>query len=248
MLRPISLIVSFTLAGLPSIFGGTLTPIQDNQVQSGANATKIMGTNGSDPTMQLAARDGDFNRKVYLDFDITSALSAGQEFSDATLSLTTSGLVGSAGSFPSVTFNVYGLTGATTWSESTITWNTAPYNNTPSALALDTARSILLGTFTVTTSNVTNQTYTFNGGSGALATYLNWAAGRLGDYYGTTVTSRPAASIVLTAATGPNSSQPGVAIYSSESTTPAYVPALTFTTAASPEAASAATLAAGGCL
>lgn len=244
VLRTLTLLASLSCSVLSEAVADTLSVVQDNQIQSGANAATVQGTSGSSATWQLAARDTDFNRKVYLGFDLTGALPVNNAFANATLSLTSSALLGTAGSYTTVSFNVYGITGTTAWSESTITWNNAPYNNTGSAIALNASGTVLLGSFTVTLSSVANVTHTFTGTSGALTTYLNWSAGLLGDHYGTGVTSLNTPSLVLTSTTGPDMNLPGVTFHSSEAATSAYRPAVTFTAAAIPEPATAAIIAA----
>ncbi|MDF3055801.1 MAG: hypothetical protein K0R17_16 [Rariglobus sp.] len=247
--RAFTLAVSVACLSLASAHAATLLVVQDNQIQSGTtNAVTVQGTSGSATTWQLAARDTDFNRKVYLGLNLTGALQPNQEFANATLSLTSSALLGSAGAFTTVSFNVYGITGSTSWSESTITWNNAPYNSTSSAIALNSSGTVLLGSFSVTLSSVANTTHTFTGTSGALTTYLNWAAGRLGNHYGTGVTSLNTPSLVLTSTTGPNMNLPGVVFHSSEAATSAYLPSITFSAAAIPEPANVALLAAAATL
>lgn len=241
--RTLTLLLALSCSGLPFASAATLSVVQDNYVQNGS-PDAVLASNGAGTTFVVAARDSLYNRKAYLGFDLTGVLQSNQEFENATLSLTSSALVGAAGSFTDVSFNVYGITGATAWSESTITWNNAPYNNTSSAIALNSSGTVLLGSFSVTLSTAVNQTHTLTAISGSLATYLNWAVGLLGDHYGTGVTSLDTPSLVLTSSTGPNSNLPGITFHSSEATNAAYQPTIIFDTVAIPEPATAAFLSA----
>lgn len=244
--RTLTLLVALSCSRLPFASAATLSVVQDNYVQNGS-PDAVLASNGSGTTFVVAARDSLYNRKAYLGLDLTDALQSNQEFENATLSLTSSALVGAAGSFSAVSFNVYGITGATAWSESTITWKNAPYNNTSSAIALNSSGTVLLGSFSVTLSTAVNKTHTLTAISGSLTTYLNWAAGLLGDHYGTGVTSLNTPSLVLTSTTGPNMDLPGIAFHSSEATNAAYQPAITFDTVAIPEPATAALILAVAC-
>jgi hypothetical protein len=78
---------------------------------------------------------------------------------DATLGLTlTSGPLSGNPSSPPInyTFNVYALndTGSDSFSETGVVYNSAPGNDTSSGKAVNTSTTTLLGTYSVTTSNV----------------------------------------------------------------------------------------------
>lgn len=243
-LRRLVLFTPLFLSVLPPIDAGTLTAVRDNHVQDGvANSDNVQGNAGSDPTMFIAVRATPYNRKAYVGFDVTSALQPGESFADATLTLTTAGLLGTAQSYTTLTFNVHGLTGDLSWDESTITWNNAPYNDTANARNLVSSGSVLLGTFTVNVASATNASHVFGGDSDVLDTYLNWSAGLLGDHYGTGVTSLAAPTIVITAADAVAPDRPGISIYTSEAANASFAPVISFSTATIPEPASAGVLA-----
>ncbi|WOO40051.1 DUF7594 domain-containing protein [Rubellicoccus peritrichatus] len=200
----------------------TLALAKSAFVKSGFDADNNFG---SESTLAVAARGTSYNRKAYLQIDLTNLTASQTWFSASSLELTayTAPLIGPATG--SVTFHVYGVVDADmAWNESTITWNNAPNNDIASAGGVNPAGTVLIDSFTIDTASITaNQTFSI---SGELDNYLNWATGKLGDYYGTRETTAAGnlATLIITSTGGNN--DPGVRFYSDDTS---YPPSLSYT-------------------
>lgn len=175
---------------LPFLVSASLHASEPAQVLVATQDTFIHGGNagtnyGSSQNLQLAGRNVNNARKIYLGFDL-SGVDATKGFdatSSLSLSFANSSLIGSANG--SVSFNVYGITDNTAqFDESVITWTNAPKNNTSNSTAFHVTAVALLGTVTIDSTSVTEDASVVLSGLG-LANYLNWAVGNSGDAYGT---------------------------------------------------------------
>ena len=112
---------------------------------------------------------GDYIFKGYMRFGLSSLT---EDVGSATLTLTLS--YEDMGDSESATIDIYGLndgtTGETTWSETTLTWNNAPGNDT-SGNGLNNAT--YLGSITVSGSDALGTTYTTSGTGTNLVSFLN---------------------------------------------------------------------------
>ncbi len=214
----------------------TLSVLQAAFVKDGVNANTNFG---SGSTLEVAARGISYNRKAYLQVDLSGLATSQTWFSASSLTLTTysSPLIGPAAG--DVTFNVYGIVDEdAVWDESTITWNNAPNNDTDSPAGVNPDGTVLLGSFTMDTSSIgANQQVSI---SGEFDHYLNWATGKLGNYYGTgqTAAAGNIVTFIITSTGGTN--DPGVRFYSDDSGSPPFLsytvgtPALSAPTLISP--------------
>jgi hypothetical protein len=131
-----------------------LTPQADTFGQSNNS-----GPYGSASALLVKYSDGpatgEYHRKAWFRFDMSSR--TGRVLSDSTLALP---LVNSyAGSTPTDApweFQVYGLTdeSADLWDEATATWSNLPGNLVSSANGVDSAKTVSLGTFTVSGTGI----------------------------------------------------------------------------------------------
>ncbi|WP_309380798.1 DNRLRE domain-containing protein [Cerasicoccus frondis] len=229
--------LAFLLLGVAAqCHADTLSITNASYVKDGVDANTNFGNASA---LAVAARGTSYNRKAYLEVDLTGLTTSQTWFSAASLTLTfySSPLIGPAAG--DVTFNIYGVVSDdAAWSESTITWDNAPLNDTVSASGLNPDGTVLLGSFTVDTSSIgASQQLTI---SGEFDNYLNWAVGKLGDYYGTQQAAADGnlATFIITS-TG-ETSDPGVYFYSDDSGSAPYlsytvgVPALSAPTLISP--------------
>lgn len=208
---------------------------QDTYIHGGNQTTNY----GSATSMQLAGRNVNNARKIYLGFDL-SGVDASKGFdatSTLTLSFANSSLIGDANG--SVSFSVYGITDNTAqFDENAIVWlapaesgfSSAPKNNTGNSTGFHVTNVALLGSVIVDSTKVTQNASVVLSGLG-LANYLNWAVGNSGNAYGTGATQANGKKITLMLAidapyAGPN--YPGFYFYSSEAIVlDAYKPHLT---------------------
>lgn len=216
----------------------TLTATQATFVQNDSLANTNFGTN---TTLQVANRNLT-SRKTYLEFNLASQLGSGETFSTSSLTITTANYlatgspsIGTPTGNGIVTFSIYGLINGAAWSESTLTWNNANTvgNDVASNTAVVASATTLLGTITINTTGL-SEGVNFTLSSPELVQYLNWAAGTLGDFYQTGITSDLLPTFIITAQ-GTSLNSAGVAFASDEFATAAYRPSLAFTTAAVPE-------------
>lgn len=193
----------------------TLDALGDAYVKDGASA----GSNtGSSTVLEVAARGTGNDRKIYLSFDVSTLPYS--SYSGSSLSLTLSSLLGTADGNVSISF--YAITDSTpTFDQSTITWNNAPKNITDNFIEFSDVGTTELGSVNIdTTSSTINGTVVTLQGA-AFDTFLDWATGNLGDYYGTGATSATDGKITImismTAISTPY--EPGFRFYSSEGAT-----------------------------
>lgn len=164
----------------------------DSFVRAGSSNVNTNYNSGSNlPYLDVKSQSGDmqYTRKSYARFDLTDAPDT---VTEATLTLTNAGFLGSSSSSKVWTFEVYGLLDnfvpgsgilGNTWGESAITWNNAPANNTASAYGV-IAGSVYggapLGTFTITGTGSVGATYSISGS--ALVDFLNSDTDGLGTF------------------------------------------------------------------
>jgi hypothetical protein len=184
---------------------------QDSYIQDGSSADSVLSGN-----LQVSNRGSGFNRKTYLEIDLSSAIPTEQKIGTATLKLTLA-VFSPSNSTEDSTFNVYGIIDNNdTWDQSTLTWNNATKNDTASSNGVSTTGTVLLGTVTFNPSTLgVNNTITFS--SAGLANYLNWAAGLNGDFYSSGITSDTdkKVTIILTSV---SATSPAVSVYNLEGT------------------------------
>ncbi|MDR1279455.1 MAG: DNRLRE domain-containing protein [Opitutaceae bacterium] len=111
---------------------------RDAYVQSGDNRTGTFGQSDSG-VLDIAGRDSSYNRKIYLGVDLAPVFATIGTPDNVALTLTidttkTGGFIrGSSAEKAPSTIRLYAVaTGASVWSETAITWNNAPANNTGS--------------------------------------------------------------------------------------------------------------------
>lgn len=190
----------------------------------------------------VTSRTGNYARKTYLSFDLSS-LSDVTVDAASSLSLGFVSLSGPASGL--VTLYVYGITDSTaTFDESTITWNNAPKNDTEHYTNFSSSGVTLLGTITVDSNAVVSGTTVSLSGS-ALASFLNWALGNSGDYYNTGATSATGGIVTLMLGSDPEyankDTKPGINFYSKDaSVANSLKPQLNLVTSSIPEPATAA--------
>jgi hypothetical protein len=167
---------TLAIVGVLAVFGpraeaGPFLATQDNFVAS-AGPNTVQGTGGQASFLLVKnGGGGGFHRKAYLQFDLSTLPLGGPVFtSNASLTLnfidTTSVVPNESLPAPGSSFNftVYALAnGNDGWSESTITWNNAPQNNTASGNGM-LGGATAVGSFSVT-------------GTGAGAHTINLAPG-----------------------------------------------------------------------
>ena len=178
-------------AALAAVGQETITPTADARIDGGAPNTNF----GS--AVELFVRNGGdnmaFHEKAYLEFDIGGLLGSGERFLNASFSLTMSraGSPTTAG-----TMTVYGIVdNADSWTESGITWDTAPKNDTSSGSGV-LGNTVVLGTATIPVGAVQETTITFS--DSGLTEYLNWAAGAIADPYGSGASADTALTLIVT--------------------------------------------------
>ncbi|CAN5914176.1 FecR domain-containing protein [soil metagenome] len=148
----------------------TITTVEGN---GKANYVASPGTKThfSDTLLLLKHTDHkDCRRKAWLGFDLTSL--QGREVKDASLTLTFEPTgFGYASLLPDCVFTVYGLTDHSLdgWSESDLSWDNAPANDSETA-GVDMSKAVALGTFTIP-QGVLEGAFTMR--SVALAEFLN---------------------------------------------------------------------------
>lgn len=206
-----------------------LTANQATYVRSNASSGSNFGTAAS---LEVANRSN-ASRKAYTEFDVSGQLDPGQSFSNVNFSLTvfSTPLIGA--STGNVTFTIYGLTNGASWAQNSLTWDTANTvgNDITSPTAVLAASTTNLGTITIDTTTVgANQVVSLS--STALTNYLNWAAGNLGNFYSTGVTSDLTPTFIITAQ-GSSQGSAGVSFWSDSAATTTSRPSLSF--AAVPE-------------
>lgn len=159
----------------------TLPDVADAFVNGGDTTTDSTGVNFGTLSTLIVKYHGAsgslsrYDRKAYIRFD-TSALTSATD--SATLNLTVS--LNNDGKSPATpqpfTLEVYGLlTGATSWGETTITWNNAPGNDTSSANGLLATDVVDLGTLNILDTDIAGVTVSFS--TAALTGFVNDAIG-----------------------------------------------------------------------
>lgn len=217
---------------LPALVSTSLHAAEPAQILVATQDTFIHGGNketnyGNATSLQLAGRNVDNARKIYLGFDL-SGVDASKGFSEAStlsLSFANSTLIGQGSSLllTPLSFSVYGITDNTAqFNESVITWSgentTAPKNNTSNSTGFHVTNVALLGSVTIDPTSVAQNGSVVLSGLG-LANYLNWAVGNSGDAYGTGRTQANGKKITLMLAIDApyaGTSYPGFYFHSSE--------------------------------
>lgn len=148
--------------------------------------------------LRIGARSMSFARKVYLGFDLSGLnVSTGAE-PVLSLTLSSSPLVPPDIGDGIVKINVYGITDTTPmFSETDIDWDNAPKNDTIALTKFHMDGVVLIGSILIDTSadDLADSTVSISGRE--LSTFLNWAVGNLGDYYGTGATQANDKKITL---------------------------------------------------
>jgi sialate O-acetylesterase len=182
--------------------------VQTNYISDDAlvrGGTYTNNSNGTGPyTLARNSNSSDARYKTYLRADLTSALNAGEKFTNSALKLT--GYTNGAVTTTALTYRVYGITdNDDAWIESDtntsiqIKWSNAPKNNS-SGDSVVTTGTVLLATFTLASgTSVDNAAFTFSGA--ALDQYLNWTAGAIADPYGYGDSADKKATFIITMAT-----------------------------------------------
>jgi hypothetical protein len=167
--------------------------VADAYVWSG---TRAVNNYGASTTMDLRnpSTIGNFARKIYVKADVGSILGAGEVFDNAALNL-----ILDKDTDEAVSINIYGIVdNADLWTESEITWDNAPKNDTGSGSDVLGGTS-LLGTVNVASGVVSGSTIVFS--SAELSEYLNWTAGTIADPYGNGASFDTFATFIITSST-----------------------------------------------
>ncbi|MBC2603422.1 DNRLRE domain-containing protein [Puniceicoccus vermicola] len=159
---------------LSPTYADTISSSQGSFVKSGDNADINYDSINQ---LQIAARGANNDRKIYLKFNLNGLLGSGEEFANTSFGLTT--IAGNnsdvllGGATGNIDFSVYGITdNDDDWSESTVTWNNAPKNDTGSRTGVISSGTVDLGSFTIDSSTVTgDQPFSISGE--VLDTFLN---------------------------------------------------------------------------
>lgn len=137
------------------------------------------------------------NEKAYIAFDLSGQLGSGEIFDNTSLSLTMSR---PGNSTTDVTLTIHGIVdNQDSWTESGITWNNAPKNDTSSRSAL-LSNTVVLGTYTITAGTAAETVISF--ANTDLTSYLNWTAGAVSDPYGNGASTDTIATIIVTGNNG----------------------------------------------
>ena len=170
----------------------TIIASADSYIDSGAQSTNF----GSDSQLFLRGGSvaGGTVEKLYYQFDVGGILAAGEVFDGVELSITTNG---SQGSSPSgFDWTLHGITDNNdSWTESTITWNNAPKNDTSGTGVVSTGTATLTN-FTFAPVPAGSDTYTISGAG--LDEYVNWKAGAIADPYGNGAATDTVATLIVT--------------------------------------------------
>lgn len=179
----------FALLLVGGSFGDVVKISKDAYVRGGINADTNYGA-----VDQLWVRDSasaDNRLKTYLEMDVGSVLGVGEQFSGVTV-----GLKSVLSQTSGTTFSLYGIVdNSDAWTETTVTWNNAPRNNTTSGSAM-LAGASLLATLNVSAGAfISGVVYTF--ADDRITEYLNWTAGVVADPYGNGVSADTKATFVI---------------------------------------------------
>lgn len=168
-------IVSSLIIFSASVSATTLTSQADAFIVS-FDPNLVSGTTSDLRVKNAASSDGSSNvnlsasRKVYIQFDL-SGLS--QNATNSSFSLVNAGGAGGNPVSGTQTFNIFGLNDGVSgenWTESNLTWNNAPANNTTSRSGV-TSSATLLGQFTINGTGNAGDLIQFSGSN--LDDFLN---------------------------------------------------------------------------
>ena len=149
---PALFIAMFACAFTTRVCAAPIPALKDTFVRGGQSATNTSG--GISNLLAIKADPSDSNldsaRKTLFAFDLSS-IPLGQTVSSAIITVNLTGSLGGTLTDTSKiwTFNVYGITDESldNWTEADTNWNNAPGNNTTSQTGVNTAKTVLVGTF-----------------------------------------------------------------------------------------------------
>jgi hypothetical protein len=187
----IGLILAVGMSHADVIRSGEITVEDDAHVRGGTNAETNYGTHN-----QLWVRNttgANDQLKIYLEANAGGILASGEIFSNAALTLKSA--LDESGSS---TVSLYGIVdNGDAWTESGITWNNAPKNDTASGDGV-LSGTVLLATLDMNNS-VVGTDYTF--ADARISEYLNWTAGAISDPYGNGASGDQLATFILVSST-----------------------------------------------
>ena len=163
-------------------------------VDSGATTTNF----GSTPQLLIRGAGGGNTEKLYYQFDVGGILAAGETFDNVEFKLGTHPNQSSSTVGPDWT--LHGITDNNdSWTQSGITWDNAPKNDTSGTGVLSSGTTTLAN-FSLGSTPAGENIYTINGSD--LDEYLNWKAGAIADPYGNGAASNTIATIIVTSNNG----------------------------------------------
>ncbi|AKJ65627.1 DNRLRE domain-containing protein [Kiritimatiella glycovorans] len=150
---------------------------------------------GAATQLFLRGGGGANTEKLYYQFDVEGILGSGEVFDGVEFSIAThpNQPVNATG----FNWTLHGITDNNdSWTESGITWDNAPKNDT-SGTGVVSGGTTNLANFTFASVPAGTATYTISGAG--LDEYLNWKAGAIADPYGNGAADNTVATIIVTA-------------------------------------------------
>lgn len=176
MYQKIFFVLSFSLMVFSITVSATTLTAQADAFVIASSPNSTNGTGSTFLVKNAASSDGSTNvnlsasRKAYIQFDLSSQSGPA---TNTSLSLVYAGGAGGIAVSGLQTFNIFGLNDGVSgenWSESTLTWNNAPANNTTSRSGV-TSSATLLGQFTIDGTGTSGEIIQLSGTS--LNDFLN---------------------------------------------------------------------------
>jgi hypothetical protein len=188
-MKRIVALVMFTQLLTGIACAGVITITTDAHVRGGINANSNYGTNEFLWVRDTAGANDQL--KIYMEVDAGSILVGGEKFSGVSVNLK-SALTDT----PATTLSLYGIVNnGDSWTETGVTWNNAPQNNTASGTAL-LGGAQLLATLDIPASTfIAGNIYSFS--DTRIAEYLNWTTGVIADPYGNGASADTKATFVV---------------------------------------------------
>jgi len=200
-MKKITLLTLLVCAAVAVHAQTTVITSADARIDGGSPTSNFGSSSGPD---ELFVRDGGGNannhEKSYLQFDVGGVLAAGESFDNASFVLSTR--PNQSVSSLDITITIWGIVDNNdSWTETGITWNNAPANDTTSGSdVLDNASFDTVELATLTANLQPDTSYSFT--DARLTEYLNWTAGAIADPYGNGASSDTVATIIVTSTGG----------------------------------------------
>ncbi|MDD4889499.1 MAG: DNRLRE domain-containing protein [Phycisphaerae bacterium] len=234
-------VVGLLVLGTGTVQADLLYSVADSQVLAGVNATKNTTPDpvgsGTSTTMRIGTRDTSGNgtdpytAKAYLKFDLSSVPSQGVASATLTLMGGTSGHL----------VRLVAVTGTdNSWTETGITWNTAPGNLTAGTAGssgnFDSTKTVVIGAV-----NSASNTVTYD-----VAAFVNWALALNASFDSRFAAQNDFITFALSAPSTAGAYNNAGTWYSHEWSTGSQRPQIAYVANPTPEPATMAFLAIGG--